>query len=83
MNSMSKEINEEMQKRLDLYKAVVEVVEKLIEAIRPLIDLCKRVVTYISNCPNKRMIHLALYAKKERMRKKDRNRIFNDVMKEW
>jgi len=74
----------EMQKRLeDFCKAVSEMVKKMIEAIRPLIDLFKKFVIYISNYPNKRMVYLALYAKKERVRQKNRNRIINDLLKEW
>lgn len=75
---------DEMQKRLDDFcKAVSEVVKKMIEAMQPLIDLFKKFVIYISNYPNKRMVYLALYAKKERVRQKNRNRIINDWMKEW
>jgi hypothetical protein len=74
----------EMQKRLDDFcKAMSEVVKKMIEAMRPLINLFKKFVISISNYPNKRMVYLALYAKKERVRQKNRNRIINDWMKEW
>lgn len=75
---------DEMQKRVDDFcKAVSEVVKKMIEAMQPLIDLCKKFVIYVSNYPNKRMVYLALYAKKERVRQKNQNRIINDWMKEW
>ena len=75
---------DEMQKRLDDFcKAVSEVVKRMIEAMPPLIDLFKKFVIFISNYSNKRMVYLALYAKKERVRQKNRNRIINDWMKGW
>lgn len=75
---------DEIQKRIDDFcKAVSEVVKKVIEAMRPLIDLFKKFVTYISTYSNRRMVYLALHAKKERIRQKNRNRIINDWMKEW
>lgn len=74
----------EMQKQLeDFCKAVPEMVKKVIEAMQPLVDLFIKFVIYISNYPNKRMVYLALYAKKERVRQKNRNRIINDILKEW
>lgn len=79
MNSTS-----EMQKQIDDFcKALIEMAKRMIEAVRPLIDLFKKFVIYISNYPNKRMVYLALYAKKERVRQKNRNRIINDILKEW
>ena len=77
-------LSETQKQQLDDFcKAILEVVKKIIEAMRPLIDLFKKFVTYISNYPNKRTVYLALYAKKGRVRKKNRNRIINDWMKEW
>lgn len=67
----------------DFCKAVSEMVKKIIEAMRPLIDWLKKLAIRISNYPNRKVVYLALYAKKERVRQKNRNRIFNDIMKEW
>lgn len=74
----------EVQERLDDFcKAIVEMAKKIIEAMQPLIDLFKKFIIFISNYPNKRMVYLALYAKKKRVRQKNRNLIINDWMKEW
>lgn len=74
----------EVQERLDDFcKAIVEMAKKIIEAMQPLIELFKKFIIFISNYPNKRMVYLALYAKKKRVRQKNRNLIINDWMKEW
>ena len=75
--------DEEQEKLEDFCKAIIEMVNKIIEVMQPLFDLFKKFIILISNYPNKRVVYLALYAKKERIRKKNRNRIINDILKEW
>lgn len=67
----------------DFCRAVLKAVKKFIEAIRPLIDWLRKLVIRSLNYPNRKVVYLALYAKKERVRQKNRNRIFNDIAKEW
>ena len=53
-----------------------------IEQIRPIleaiIEIFKKFVDFFVNYPNRRAIHLALYAKRKRSRDKNRNRIIRD-----
>lgn len=77
-------LSEEQKQQLeDFCKAIIEAAKKVIELIRPLIDWVQKLVIHILNYPNKRMVYLALHAKKERVRQKNRNRIINDILKEW
>lgn len=74
----------EMQKQVDDFcKAVSKATKTFIKVIRQLIDWVQKLVIRISNYPNRKVVYLALYAKKKRVRQKNRNRIFNDISKEW
>jgi len=78
------EITNEAQKRLDDFcKAVSKATKTFIKVIRQLIDWVQKLVIRISNYPNRKVVYLALYAKKKRVRQKNRNRIINDMFKGW
>lgn len=55
-----------------------EIIKSLVEALKPIIEGFRYYCKYYGN---KRVVHLALHAKKERVRNKNRNRLFNDYLK--
>lgn len=59
-------------------KRLVEITKSLVEALKPIIEGFR----YYCKCyGNSRVVHLALHAKKARVRNKNRNRLFNDYLK--
>ena len=74
----------EIQKEVDDFcRAVSKATKTFIKVIRQLIDWVQKLAIRISNYPNKKVVHLALYAKKKRIRRKNRNRMFSDIVKGW
>jgi hypothetical protein len=59
-------------------EAVTKALETVFEQIRPVMNVIMEGFRYYcKHYGNKRVVHLALHAKKERVRNKNRNRIFN------
>lgn len=67
----------------DFCRAVSKATKTFIKVIRQLIDWVQKLVIRTSNYPNRKVVYLALHAKKKRVRQKNRNRIFNDLAKGW
>lgn len=60
----------------ELTEAFSQFIAGLNEAVSCITDFCNSI---IFEYPNKRVVHLALHAKKKRIRKKNLHRIYNDM----
>lgn len=75
------------QEMENIEKAFQEVCKAIVDALMPTIQKCvdiiKQVYEAIMNTyPNRRVVHLALYHPKERIRKKNRKRILEWITKQ-
>lgn len=77
------DIIQTMTERLQpVIQAMTEMVAKTLEQVRPVLKALMGGFTYYcKHYGNSRVLHLALHAKKARVRKKNRNRLFNDYLK--
>ena len=65
-----------------IIEAVTKALETVFEQIRPVMNVIMEGFRYYcKHYGNKRVVHLALHAKKARVRNKNRNRLFNDYLK--
>lgn len=75
--------NEELTKALEEAEAIKQLAEFVAEVIRAVAEVIKEVWAAIINAyPNKRVVHLAKHAKKERTRKRNINRIIKWIERE-
>lgn len=64
----------------DLSEAFAAISKQLAEIIPWVFEVVQKIVNVCLECyPNKRVVHLAKYARKKRIRKKNRNRIIKWV----
>ena len=82
LENLKKAFDEIIKSLVKALKPVIEAVAKALETvfeqIRPLMNVIMEGFRYYcKHYGNKRVVHLALHAKKERVRNKNRNRIFN------
>lgn len=66
----------------EAFKAVGDLADTLTKTLGALWQLVKRTYEMYARYPNKRVKHLALYAKKKRTRKKNMRRIARELLKE-
>lgn len=79
LENFNKAFDEIIKSLVEALKPVIEAVTKTVfEQIRPVMNvIVEGFRYYCKHYDNKRVVHLALHAKKARVRNKNRNRIFN------
>lgn len=82
LENFNKAFDEIIKSLVEALKPIIEAVTKALETvfeqIRPVMNvIVEGFRYYCKHYGNKRVVHLALHAKKERVRNKNRNRIFN------
>lgn len=60
----------------NVFRAIKKIIPTLQELVNQTVKVCQEIVSFY---PNKRVVHLALHAKKKRTRKKNINRILKDM----
>ena len=86
LENFNKAFDEIIKSLVEALKPVIEAVTKTVssafEQIRPVMKALMGGFTYYCKYyGNRRVVHLALHAKKARVRNKNRNRLFNDYLK--
>ncbi|SCY45415.1 hypothetical protein [Ruminococcus sp. YE282] len=83
LENFNKAFDEIIKSLVEGLKPVIEAVTKTVfEQIRPVMNvIVEGFRYYCKHYDNKRVVHLALHAKKARVRNKNRNRLFNDYLK--
>ena len=76
--NFSEVIEQLLEQIRPILEAIKQAVSIILEKLSPIIEILKKFVDFFVNYPNRRAIHLALYAKRKRSRDKNRNRIIRD-----
>ena len=82
IDHFKQEFSEVIEQLLEQVRPILEAIKQavsiILEKLSPIIEIFKKFVDFFVNYPNRRAIHLALYAKRKRSRDKNRNRIIRD-----
>lgn len=79
---MMTEYSEVMERFQQEVNNMIQTMAEIIKQIEPALKALMGGFTYYcKHYGNKRVVHLALHAKKARVRNKNRNRLFNDYLK--
>lgn len=86
MEQFSETINNVIQQVTDALQSVIEsltkAIHEILKQIQPVLEfIWVGFVKFCKTYENRRVVHLAVYAKKHRVRQKNRNRLLNDYLK--
>ena len=83
----NKNIIDTKQEISNMEKSFQELCEAIVDVLIPIVQKCVDIINQVNEAimntyPNRRVVHLALYHPKERIRKKNRKRILKWVTKQ-
>lgn len=82
MERFKQAVSDMVQTMAEKLQPVIQTMTETMKQIRPVLKALMGGFTYYcKHYGNKRVVHLALHAKKARVRNKNRNRLFNDYLK--
>ena len=82
MERFKQAVSDMAEKLQPVIQTMAEMVAETMKQIRPVLKALMGGFTYYcKHYGNSRVVHLALHAKKARVRNKNRNRLFNDYLK--